>query len=352
MPVEPASRGEDQRRNLSRSKPGLLRTVGSHLLLLNFRVLAAVACQLPPRAWHLIAAAASPFIWVIARKHRHRTLENLRAWGKTEAEARRIGKASFRSNALVFVESLCMQRILQRKRGIVVEKTISPRAQDVIDRLHRGEVHFIQAVSGHIGVWEFMGAELASEVKPAVTVVSARLPKNPIFAKYLRQIREGFGLILVEKSSFMQYILRHVRDTEPRLHVFLCDQHFKGGLATPFLGRSACTASVPAILLRRYGVPTLVGGCQRVSPGHYRIEVDALDPETYRSMPPKKAMFAITADINGLVGALVDRTPEQWTWGHRRWRACCQVSEDSEGVESKTPVTAEPAPTPSGVGQP
>lgn len=236
----------------------------------------------------------------------------------------------------MFFESLAMGKLLERKNGIRIDEHVTPRAQEIIDGLRTGRIHSVQAVSGHFGAWEFVGAELAVRVRPAVTVVSARLPKNPIFANYLKRIRTGFGLELVEKSSFLKYLARHVRAEEPRLYVFLCDQHTKGGVPTDFLGRPACTVAIHGALVERYQSPTLIGSCTREGPGHYRIDIDALDGAKYERLPRERVTPTVLEDVNRFLGDVIRRAPEQWTWGHRRWRDCCRAKGSPVVAESES----------------
>ncbi|MGE3164937.1 MAG: lysophospholipid acyltransferase family protein [Planctomycetota bacterium] len=319
-----------------------MRTAGSHLLIFGVRCLGRMLSLLPPRGWQLLSTPGAWILWVVLAKHRRRTLANLEAWGRSGAEARRLGRSSFRSNLLVLFESLAMARLVERRRGVRVDEHITPAALEIIRDLRDGKTHFVQAVSGHIGVWEFVGVEMVTRVRPARVAVSSRLPKNPIVAKYLRDLRSDFGIELVDKQNFLKYLVRNVRSREPHLYIFLCDQHTAGGIPVDFLGRPACTVGMPGVLVERYDAPTLVGACTRAGPGHYRIDIDALDRSKYAGLPKEQVAPAVTADISRVLGEFVERAPAQWTWGHRRWRDCCRASVDraSEPTQHDTPQTA------------
>ena len=282
----------------------------------------ATVRALPPAAWNFGAGLLTPILWRGLRKHRVRALDNLEAQGYDRAEAVRIGKASFRSNLLVLFESLAMKRILSR-RGIRVDSVVSPEAREALERIRRGEEPLALGVSGHIGCWEMLGAELARLCHPVPVVISARLVKNPMLADWLVKVRKGFGLHLVEKDEYVRYLMKHFRKKEPRVYVFLCDQHLKDGYREPFMGRPACTVGMPASLHFKFGGTLLKGWCTRVKAGHYRITVDYQDTSAWKGNEHETASRALTGEINRYLGDAILQAPAQWTWAHRRWRDCC-----------------------------
>jgi len=302
---------------------GVLLEAASCVAIPLFIVLGAALRRLPPGAWSGLARWSSLVLWLILVKHRRRTIENLtQITGRSVTEARALGRACFHSNLLVFFEVLCLPR-LRARRGVRVDVRVSPAAEAVVKRLRTGEIEMALAVSGHSGVWEFVGAELASMAAPTPTIVSARLPRPRILAAWLRRLRAAAGLILVEKADFLRRLVREVRARRPALYVVLADQHFRGGVRAPFLGRPACTVPVPAALIAKYGFPVLVGGGIRRAPGDFLIEIDTLEPASYRGLEAADAVQRITSDLNTILASYIERAPAQWTWGHRRWRTCC-----------------------------
>ena len=294
----------------------------SRLGVLALRGLGAAMMHLPPSAWEAAAGGLAPLLWSCLPRYRKVATENLLAWGRTPKEARSLGIASFRSNLLVFFESLAMPRLVAR-RGVRVENRISPAAETALARIRTGEVPLAVGLSGHTGTWEFLGAELARLCAPVPVAVSARLVKNPVLARFLVDLRGSFGLELVEKDEFLRFLVRQEKRKIPRVYVFLCDQHFKGGLKVPFLGRDACTVGVPATVILKYDPPAFLGRCVRRKAGDYLIEIDRFDTAPYRRLPAAEAAREITAAVNRHIGETIAMAPEQWTWGHRRWRPCC-----------------------------
>ncbi len=310
---------------MAKRKTGRLGTVFAHGVLMIVRALGVAVRLLPAWSWTPIAWVLSRVLWVVLRRHRHRTLANVAAVrGLTGREAKRFSKASFFSNTLVLIESLAMPRIIAR-RGVRVDVEIDAAAADVLDRVQRGETPFAIGIGAHAGVWELLGADFARRALPAPTMVSARLPKNPTYARYLRRMRSGFGLTLVDKEVYLRTLLRRAKRGEPTFCNFLCDQHTKGGLVVPFMGKPACTVTIPAVLIRRFDAPALFGSCIRRRAGHYVLRAERLDYSHTTGLPADEAVERITRDLNERISASIEQAPEQWTWGHRRWRSkCCE----------------------------
>lgn len=295
----------------------------SHTVITIMRGLSAVVSILSPVAWGIMASAFTPFLWLSLSKHRQRTLKNLMDTGRSQSEARHLGMASFRSNLLVFFESLAMKRIIER-RGVRVERRISPRAKKIFRKIPQGKMPMVIGVSGHVGVWELLGAETARMVSPIPVTVSARRVKNPIFNDYLVRLRKGYGMEHIDKEAMMRYTIKMMRKKVPHVYVFLCDQHFRHGEKIPFMNRKACTVSIPATLAIKYNTPLFMGRCIRRAPGDYLIDIEMLDLTPYTHMARKDAVLSVTAKINVYIEESIKMAPEQWTWGHRRWRSCCE----------------------------
>lgn len=305
------------RHDLNPAQSGL-----SHLAVAMLRAMGAVTSKLPPATWGILASLITPILWSLLSKHRQRALKNLIDSGRTPAEARALGRASFRSNLLVLFESLAMERIVAR-RGVRVDSRVSPEAEEAIERIRSGKELITIGVSGHLGVWEVVGAEIARLCAPTPLVISARLVKNPVLADFLVKLRRRYGIILVEKDGFTRFLLRQARQKNPNVYVFLCDQHIKGAVPLPFLGRPACTVTMPAGLHLKYGGPVLTGVCHRMAPGDYRIEIDVISTASSPEESGEEAALSLSRAINDFIGKKIEDAPEQWTWAHRRWRPCC-----------------------------
>ncbi|MCB0310870.1 MAG: lysophospholipid acyltransferase family protein [Bdellovibrionales bacterium] len=306
------------------------RWIRSHLFTRFLGALVPLLARLSPRAWSFFAWILTPIVWKCMRKKRLQTIANLQNVLNLDLEdAKRIGRASFHSNLLVLFESLALQRLLDQD-GVVVEAEITPQAAKLIEDLKTGKIKSALALSGHSGVWEFVGAYLACLVLPAPTIVASKLPRSPVSAKFLKDIRAGYGLTLVNKNQIARQFLKQQQDESSALTIFLCDQHFnrEGAVRVPLLGKPACTVGMPATIIQKFGTPTIIGNCIRKKPGHYLIKIETLDVAGFGNLSPQQAHIAITARINEELSGYIESAPEQWFWGHRRWRECCSAKSD------------------------
>jgi len=318
-------------------RPRPIHTALSHLAVWGLRGIGKGITLSPPPVWGFLASAIAAVLWRCLGRYRRVALRNLLDAGFTAREAHSLGKQCFRSNLLVVFESLAMPRLLE-ERGIRLERRISPKARQALERIRSGAETVSFGVGGHTGVWELLGAQFAQLCAPVTAVVSARLVKNPILSEFLVSLRRGYGMHLIEKQDFMRFLLRENRNKSPHIYVFLCDQHFRRGVKVPFFGRKTCAVSIPAVLIRRFDGPVFMGRCIRIAPGHYRLELDLFDRQPYRDLPEEEAVYRITAAILKHIETTIAMAPEQWTWGHRIWRDCCKDGgDDGQPVETSRP---------------
>lgn len=294
----------------------------SRLLVLVLHGVAVLIRLTPPALWGVLAGALARIFWLFCSSYRRNTLKNLVRTGRTLEEARNLGKLSFRSHLLGIFESLAMPRILARK-GVRVEHRISPAAEEVFRKIRSGEEAMTLVVSGHMGVWEILGAELVRLCAPTTLFATFKVVKNPVLDGFLMHLRESFGFEVVSMQKSLRRLLEEARKESSGVYAFLCDQHFKGGVQLPFMGKTACTSNVPANLIAKYDWPVLFCRCIRVAPGNYLIECDLMDPSSFRNLPRDEAIRSIMMAINGYIEESVTKAPEQWTWGHKRWKNCC-----------------------------
>ncbi len=303
-------------------KLGITLTLLSHIGVWALQVLGSAVSYLPPSVWNVLSSLLASTLWLFSSSYKGNAQKNLMRAGHSAEKARILAKACFKSNVLVFFETLAVRRILARK-GVRIESHISPEAQRAIEKIRAGEETLALAVSGHTGVWELLGAETSRLVAPTTMVVAASLSKNPIIANFLVRTRRKAGIKLVERNEILRYLLENVRKKIPHMHVFLCDQHFKGGSIVPFMGHDACTVAIPATMIKKYDPPVILGRCVRKAAGDYLIELDLMDTTPFKDLKGDEAVRAIIMACNKHIEESIAMAPEQWTWGHKRWKGCC-----------------------------
>ena len=118
---------------------GVLKLLAPSVAHASLQAFARLVRLIPPRWYGPIATIGGGVFWLIGRKHRSRTLANLHAHGLARRDARRLAVRSFRSNFLVLLETLSMDRLLGDD-AVTLDCDISPRAAATFAAVRAGEV--------------------------------------------------------------------------------------------------------------------------------------------------------------------------------------------------------------------
>jgi len=167
---------------------------------------------------------------------------------------------------------------------------------------------------GHQANWEVLFLEGTSRM-PGVAI--GRPVKNDILYQWLLSIREKFGGKMISPRNAAREGLRALK--QGSFLGIVGDQGMPdSGFSSSFLGRSAWTSPLPAILSHRTGSPIIVATTRRVD-GKYLIHYSdpiwpnktaPLDQEIDRMM--KQALHFLQESIK--------QEPGQWLWSHNRWK--------------------------------
>jgi KDO2-lipid IV(A) lauroyltransferase len=172
------------------------------------------------------------------------------------------------------------------------------------------------AITGHIGNWELLAAEMARRGYP-VTVVARRV-KEPRFQALLGELRREAGLVVLDRDSptFAQDVRAEL--DRNRIVALLIDQDTRGaGVWVPFFGRPARTPPGAAVLALRKGTPVIAIFIERRPAGGHRITVRAIEPVEGRS---RDRIVGLTARMTEAIETQIRNNPVEWVWWHERWR--------------------------------
>ncbi|WP_408863184.1 lysophospholipid acyltransferase family protein [Acidisoma sp.] len=98
----------------------------------------------------------------------------------------------------------------------------------------------------------------------------------------------------------------------------LVDQKMNDGIAVPFFGRMAMTATAPAQFALRFNLPLVPIRIERIGPARLRLVCEP--PLAVPRTGDRAAdIRAITTALNARVEAWVRADPGSWLWLHRRW---------------------------------
>ena len=111
---------------------------------------------------------------------------------------------------------------------------------------------------------------------------------------------------------------------ENRVVAVLIDQWAGSeGLWIDFMGSLTATTSLPSRLAAKTGCELVPAYCLRTGTGQYEIQVL---PAISVSSEEKDWEKNVTQRLNENLGNYIRLYPEQWSWGHRRWKAKPETS--------------------------
>ncbi len=174
------------------------------------------------------------------------------------------------------------------------------------------------AFSGHLANWEILPAAAGVAGMPLTNVY--RAPNNPKVDTIIRYARRLAGPNLVPKGAPGARLLLKALKQGAHLGL-LVDQKMNDGIAVPFFGEVAMTASALADLAVRFNAPLLAAQPIRLQGARFRLIVSPLiEPETLRGgLSGGEGQVAFMAAINRILEGWIRENPSQWLWFHRRW---------------------------------
>lgn len=200
-----------------------------------------------------------------------------------------------------------------------------------------GEEHYRKAleagkgvvmITGHCGNWELLALTLNVRFNTAIHVV-ARAQNNPYLDHLVEKMRSRKGNSVIYKEGAVRRILKEIKSRN--VVGILIDQAVlvKEGCALNFLGRPAMTTKLPAILALKTGSPVVPCFIRRNEDDSHTIRIY---PEVkLLELEDKEAGAVLNMQkITGVIEDYIKKYPEQWLWGHRRWKRAPERFEPGE----------------------
>jgi Kdo2-lipid IVA lauroyltransferase/acyltransferase len=187
----------------------------------------------------------------------------------------------------------------------------------------RGLEHLDQALAagrrvilfgGHLGNWE-IAALAAGEYGLDIAQIY-RAANNPLIDRLIARLRGESGELIPKGAIASRRAVAALRRGG---HVsLLADQKLNEGIAVPFFGRPAMTASALALLALRFDCAVLPARVERLHGAHFRLTLyPPLDLP--RSGDRDADVAALMRMVNETLEGWIRERPEQWFWVHSRW---------------------------------
>jgi KDO2-lipid IV(A) lauroyltransferase len=170
-------------------------------------------------------------------------------------------------------------------------------------------------ITAHFSNWELSSVPLMYEGINISAVY--RNIKNPYINNYLYKLRLNIyktGLFDKHKTS-AQELISHLKAKKNIL--LLCDQREFKGINIPFLGKTAATMTVPAVIALKTGAKIYAIKVTREKKVSYKY--DFIEIPITKNGDKNNNIKTIMNDINNIYSEWIIESPENWLWTHKRW---------------------------------
>jgi lauroyl/myristoyl acyltransferase len=298
-PRRPSVRAETRTSAVALSRGALVRLATRTLRLLP----AAVADGLG----RLVADLS----WLVLRERRRTLLLNLThtAAGQTPAEARRLGRQTFRNLAACTIDFLRVPLVGPAR----VRDLVELRGREHVEAaLARGRGLIL--VSAHLGNWEIAGCLFDLPARTLHIVAEDDGVDPDTYGTYAAY-RSAFGAQIIPRRQAAGAALRLLRQGD--VIALVGDRAIGGeGVMVDFCGGRRMLPLGPAVLARRTGAPVMLWSLT-LNPRGARRYLAVFDPPL--DPPPSATDEAITQTIADRLSAQVRAYPDQWFVFQPEW---------------------------------
>jgi KDO2-lipid IV(A) lauroyltransferase len=270
---------------------------------------------LPLRVVQAIGRVIGDLIRAASKRRRRIANRNLRAAFGDELDERQreaIARGCFRQFGMFVFECMKFATMADAQVDPLVEVDATTEAilRDVL-----AQGRSVIFVSAHYGNFELAARWVAMHGHEVLVVV--RAARDARTTDLMTRLRRRNGMVAIRRDLAARPMMASLRSGG--CVAILADQN-ADDVIVPFFGRPTGTVDGPARLALQTGVPIVVGMCQRLSGGRFRLVVEGVvrpDPAAEKS----GEVLRISAELNRLIEGAIRRAPEQWLWFHNRWRS-------------------------------
>ena len=250
--------------------------------------------------------------YLLVKKQRERAvLQMMPALEISEAEARRLVRASFVNLARNMLDILYMPNLNEKNLSQYIE----------IDHLERmraalSEGHGVVVLTGHIGTWEWLSAAFSLNGMPVTAI--AKLQPNQEYSRALDDLRATIHVEIFNRGT--SELLSAGRALKKgKILGFLADQDAgPGGAFINFLGKTASTPMGPAVFARKFNSPVLPAFIIRQPNGRHLVKIfEVMHFEDTGDTDGD--LFRFTEKMTRILEQVVRENPTQWLWFQKRW---------------------------------
>jgi len=195
-----------------------------------------------------------------------------------------------------------------------LEKIITVRGREHLEEAIR-ERKGVIILSGHLSNFPLAAAYLGRSGIP-IGVFVRPMAFRPA-ERLVTELRSACGIKSFDQGASAVGPVRHLR--EGGVLWFALDQDARHGVRVNFFGRPARTSPGPVRLARLLGAPVLPAFVHRLGPGRYELGISPPIKLPRREPSPEEVRTDLETLLENIEARIL-RYPEEWLWGHRRWR--------------------------------
>ena len=208
----------------------------------------------------------------------------------------------------IFAEYIFIKRFREDKS----KKNIIIDGEKILDKI-RDKGTPVVFISGHFSNFELMAMQIE---KSGINLSAIYRPLNNIFLnKLMEKIRKNFickKQIKKGMSGIRELIKLHKKNYSTALMI---DQRVTEGIKSSFFNQDAFTTTIPAQLVKKFGIPVVPIYIERFDEIKFKITV--YEPINFTE---DSSVKIITDKLNKILEKMILKKPEQWIWSHNRWK--------------------------------
>lgn len=259
---------------------------------------------LPYSILHKLGRLLGLLIYYAYPNYRKRALSNLALATDLHLSLQQItqlAKSSMQNLAITFLE---YPRLYQETNISHIARCENPEYAASLLQQGQGVIFFC----GHQANWELLFLEGSSRM-PGVAI--GRPIKNKPLYKWVLRLRQKFGGIIIPPKDAYRASVKALK--AGKFLGIVGDQGMpNSGFSSPFLGRTAWTSPLPALLSKRTGCPIIVATIRRENDSYL---IHYSDP-----IPPQESVEAQMHQVLDLFQESIKKRPQEWLWVHNRWK--------------------------------
>lgn len=308
---------------------------GSRLALRLVEILTWPLAWLPPRlglAFGALGGRLSYRLWKRRRRIAVANLEMIKANGSLPADlpVEATARACFANMGRAAWEAV---RFYHRGLEPFMKYCRVEEGREYLEEAlaeSRREERGLMLVTGHMGSWEIMCHYLPRVFDCTLNIVGRDTGK-PLADALIRRLRTLGGNGFISKKGGAREMIAVLRSGG--VLGTLIDQAVIGnhpGAPVPFLGREATTNLGPHRLARRAGCSVIMVLFRRE--GLYNLMKVCPPLKFDPTLDEEEALLAMARRLNDQLGDYIKLYPDQWMWGHRRWKTRQGVRQDAASI--------------------